>query len=190
MQATIVVTRRVKHGADFRGGLTRYAKVRNDLNHLLRDSDAAVVTTLFDYYALPGDFPGMATRPAADALARVKHVQAAFAADVGEPRFRPFIALHELEALVFSDPEPAAWALPSGANISEILRIRDEAGGPEAINEGPETAPSKRLARLAPGYDKVTHGPLALASMGLAAIRARCPHFSGWIADLEAIAGR
>ena len=41
-----------------RGGLVNYAKVRRQLEKLCREDQRAYVTTLFDLYALPVDFPG------------------------------------------------------------------------------------------------------------------------------------
>ncbi|MGF6883177.1 hypothetical protein ABH933_002704 [Nocardia sp. GP40] len=58
------------------------------------------------------------------------------------------------------------------------------AGGPELINNDPATAPSKRLLRYQPGYVKVTEGPLAVAELGIDAIRAQCPHTDAWLAKL------
>lgn len=55
---TILVTKRVKDGPNFKGGVTRYAKFRNDAERLLRSPEDVLVTMLLDYYALPPDFPG------------------------------------------------------------------------------------------------------------------------------------
>ena len=60
---------------------------------------------------------------------------------------------------------------------------------PEDVNDGPDTAPSKRLERLLPGYSKPLHGPLATEGAGLAALREACPRFDGWVRRLESLAG-
>ena len=59
----LLVTKLVKSGANFKGGVRSYAQVRRDVQKLLQDADAAVVTTFIDYYGLPVDFPGVSTRP-------------------------------------------------------------------------------------------------------------------------------
>lgn len=41
-----------------RGGVVSYAKVRPQIERLCRQDAGAHVTTLFDLYALPSDFPG------------------------------------------------------------------------------------------------------------------------------------
>lgn len=180
---TVLATRRVKAGPDFKGGISHYAQVDREVRLLLRDSSVVVVTTLLDYYGLPGDFPGMSDRP--DGTGRADHVEQAFRSAIGHPRFDPHLVLHELEALAFADPAATAAALGRPALATELAAIRDRAGGPEAINEGRDTAPSRRLRRLHPPYDKLLHGPRCLSGAGLATIRVACPRFDGWLQRLE-----
>jgi len=182
---TVLTTRRVKSGADFKGGISHYAQVDREVHLLLRDSSAVVVTTLFDYYGLPGDFPGMSDRP--DGPGRADHVEHAFKSAIGHPRFDPHLVLHELEALAFADPAATAAALGQPRLAAELTAIRDRAGGPEAINEGRDTAPSRRLAKLHPPYVKLLHGPRCLSGAGLVKIRAACPRFDGWLRRLEGL---
>jgi hypothetical protein len=59
---------------------------------------------------------------------------------------------------------------------------------PEDVDDGRDTAPSKRLLGHVPGYAKTVHGPLAVADMGLPVLRLRCPRFGAWLAQLEAAA--
>ena len=60
------------------------------------------------------------------------------------------------------------------------------AGGPESINQGKETHPSKRLEGYAIGFRK-TAGVAVLKEIGIPAIRAACPHFAFWLGRLEAL---
>lgn len=55
---TILTTKRNKSGPNSKGGVTSYQHAKNDVTRLLMDTDAALVTTLIDFYALPRDFPG------------------------------------------------------------------------------------------------------------------------------------
>ena len=184
---TILTTKVVKSGPNFKGGVTNYAKLRADLSKLLLDT-GAVVTTMIDYYGLPEDTPGMRDRPLASARDRVMDVEAAIYNDVGAPRnFTPFLALHEFEALLFADHEITAATIPAREKAAELLAV---AGGlaPEDINENRETAPSKRLQKVFPSFKKTLHGPTAAKRIGLEAIRARCPHFDSWITRLEQFA--
>lgn len=59
------------------------------------------------------------------------------------------------------------------------------AGGPELVNDGVETAPSKRLLRYWPTYVKTMDGPLAIAELGVTKLRATCPHLDAWLTALE-----
>jgi hypothetical protein len=184
---TVVNTSIVKDGPNFKGGVTSYGQVERDLRKLLRDTSAVVVTTLFDYYALPTDFPGMADRPAAAPRQRVQHVQSAFAASIDDPRFAPFLMLHELEALLFCDlSDSRAW-IYQGGDLAQLREVRAQVHSPEDINEGYSTAPSRRVRAAFPGYQKTLHGPMAIADIGLDTIRGQCPHFDAWLSALEAL---
>jgi len=69
-----------------------------------------------------------------------------------------------------------------------VERVRADvvrAGGPELVNDGRETAPSKRLARYRPGYAKTIDGPLAIAELGLVELRRQCPHLDQWLTKLD-----
>jgi Domain of unknown function (DUF4276) len=184
VRAKILVTRRDPGGAPHKGGVRSWSQIRHDLTDLLGDSNAAGVTTLIDYYALPEDVPGMADRPSGPAVARVRHVEAAISADLRDRRLRPFLMLHEYEAMLFTDI--ACWQ--DWFEDAPIAALKRDVQGllPENINETPAGAPSKRIGRYLPDYDKVLHGPDAVRDIGLAAIRAACPHFADWLAWAEA----
>ncbi|MBW2736989.1 MAG: DUF4276 family protein, partial [Deltaproteobacteria bacterium] len=59
----------------------------------------------------------------------------------------------------------------------------------ESVNDGKDTAPSKRLLRHIPGYNKALHGPLAVEHEGLQSLRASCPRFGAWLQTLERLGG-
>jgi Domain of unknown function (DUF4276) len=177
----------------FRGGVVRYAKLRNDILRWLKEDARAMLTTMIDVYGLPPDFPELEhARGKCDPNTKVAILEEAFKADVGEPRFIPYLQLHEYEALLFSDVNitDSALALFDGVSrANELRRISDDFASPEHIDEGPNSAPSKRLQSLFPAYDKVLFGPLIAESMGLGTIRHKCPHFDHWITRLESLAG-
>lgn len=182
----LLITKRVKHGASFKGGVTTYGKFRNDVMRLLGEAKGRIVTTVIDYYGLPNDFPGMSTRPNSTPLQRVLHVEKEIHGDLGAPpNFIPFLALHEFEAWLFSSRDELPNTLTQSHKAVNFAAIRDSFEDPEQINEGPETAPSKRIAQLFPGYRKVLHGPVAAKRIGTTTIRAECPHFDAWYCQLE-----
>lgn len=185
--AVLLKTKRVKSGGAFRGGVTSTEQVLADIRRLLGDTSAVAVTTMLDYYALPDDFPGMSSRPAGDAYARVAHVEQALTQAMGHPGFDAHLVLHEYEAWVFSAPAACAWVFEDQTVPAQLTGIALTAGGAEKIDDGPTTAPSKRLARVFPPYQKTLHGPMAVAAIGLAALRAACPHAGAWLTRLEAL---
>jgi len=145
---------------------------------------------VIDYYALPMDFPGMRDRPPGTPRSRVEHVEAAWATAVGDRRFVPHLALHEFETWVYADPSRLEPFMSDDdpAVIDAIAKIAAAHAAPEDIDDGPMTAPSKRLRNVFAAYQKALHGPLAVAAIGLDRIRAECPHFHQWIGRLEALA--
>ena len=181
----LAVTHEVADGPDVKGGITSYGKVKREIRQLLRDTSATMVTTMLDYYGLPASFPGKSSVPAESCFDRVAHLEEEFRKDVGHPRFRPYLQLHEFEALVFVDPAELARAFRAGDVELELRKIRSSFGSPEEIDDDAMTAPSKRLARLLPEYLKAYHGPLVTARIGLAKIRNECRHFGEWVAALE-----
>jgi hypothetical protein len=185
----ILVTKRVKSGGHFKGGVTSYAQVKGDVQRLLADTHAERVTTMLDYYGLPEDFPGLADRPPGNCYQRVEHVERAFHADIAHRRFLPYLALHEFEALLFTAPARCSLAFGDSPELAVMTleAIRVLFNSPEEINEGRTTAPSKRILQVFPGYQKTLHGPLATQELGLTSMRAACPHFNQWVSALEAL---
>lgn len=183
-----VYARCLKTSSVQRGGYTSYAKARNDIQQWLSQEPGAWHTTMIDLYGLQGDFPGYATALAFGPEAKVRHIEHAFAADIAHPRFLPYLQLHELEALLFTDPAKMHRVLSlDRRNLSPTHFDAVRAGykSPEHINDSPQTAPSRRILAVCPTYDKVTEGLLILEEIGLPAIRAACPHFNDWLVALE-----
>lgn len=185
----VVVTNR-KLGK--RGGVLDFEKIRGDISRLLKEDKhgEARFTTMVDLYALPPQFPGWdEARKKINPVERVKVLEKALETEFAEPRFLPFIQLHEFEALLYCN----LAELQSRIADSEggITALQAEVGGiaPEDINEGATTAPSKRIIRHVPIYErnKVRVGAPAAAAIGLNTLRLKCPHFGDWLSRLEAL---
>jgi hypothetical protein len=172
----------------YKGGVTSYAKVRPQIDRLCRQDANAHVSTMFDLYALPSDFPGK-TSPewARQATGQQKAalIEACMMQDISHHNFIPNLMVHEYESLLFVQPQRfAAWA--DEAVVQSLSLVRDTTA-PEDINDHPHTAPAKRILAAMPAYQKPFHGPLIACDIGLDAIRADCPHFDGWLRRLEAL---
>lgn len=186
---TVLRTKRIMSGGSFRGGVSSYAKIRKNVIELLKDSSACV-TTLLDYYGLPKDFPQFTEILPISGLSaqeRAARLQEAFAADIGHRHFIPFLALHEFEAWLFSNPQTVAHHFGNPALTARLTEVVIQAGAPEEINNNPDTHPSARIEQMIPNFKKTSDGPTILHKVTLGSIRAACPHFGHWLAVLEGL---
>lgn len=184
---TLARTKRTKAGQTFKGGIVSYGQVKRDILNLLGDSNASLVTTMMDYYGLPDDFPGKDTLPVGTPYDRVHHLEESFGKDIGHRCFLPFLVLHEFEAFVLVEPPHLIRALPQYE--TNLPALEENIGNlpPEEVNEGSTTHPAARIRQYFPGYQKRLHGPLIIQQLGLDTIRSRCPHFDGWLHQIEAL---
>ena len=182
----IVVTRRVDSGPNFKGGLASWTAVQRDLRLLTQDSSVIAVTTFLDYYGLPSNTPGMQSRPTGDARDKARHVMAAIDADHGG-RVHSFLAVHEFEALLYTNAQQCGEYLSNPALRVAMENAVKACGEPELVNDDPSTAPSKRILNAHPTYQKVLHGPALAERIGLNSIRSACPHFDQWMTWLESL---
>jgi hypothetical protein len=102
--------------------------------------------------------------------------------DIGDNRFIPYIQLHEFEGLLFTDTK-GFKSLPdiTTTGIQELTDIVDSFPNPELINEGKDTAPSKRLMKLIPSYQKPLYGNFIALENDFNSILSKCPRFKAWI---------
>lgn len=181
-----------------KGGFTSYARLRSHVCARLRGDAGLHVSTMIDLYGPleRGGFPGFEDAPAtSNPFARVRHLEEAFRQDIlreeGDGRrFIPYLQLHEFEALVLADPDKLDWLYIEDRHALAIAELRELVSGyasPELINEGAETAPSKRIARLLPEYDKVAAASEVVQKVGVTKLKERCPHFREWVERLEAL---
>jgi hypothetical protein len=94
--------------------------------------------------------------------------------------------MHEFEALLFSDASMLADKI--GVDTGKIEDVLDEFGEREEINDGPDTAPSKRLLSFRKGYRKVAMGKTISEAIGISTMREKCPHFDNWLIRLKQLA--
>lgn len=178
------------------GGMSSYTHARTDLN-LMRQSnpdssfEIHTFTTMFDLYALPCDFPGYEEADAiVEPYARVNSLEQSFANAVNDSRFIPYIQLHEFEALLFCGIEHIVKIYPKCKKPCEQLtKDLQKVGNPELIDNGPTTAPSKRIIKAIEGenkykYNKPATGKSVTKEIGIDELRAKCPHFNEWIESL------
>lgn len=176
-----------------KGGDVKFSRAKNDIRNFLKQGYYSCVTTFFDYYATK-EWPGIDTIIANSTPSQIaKKINNATTAqlieefpDIGvDNRFIPFIAVHEFEALLFSDSQ----ILAEGLGVSTVLiqDILEKCNEPEAINSSPQTAPSKRLEAICCNFKKTVTGIAIANSIGIDKMREKCPNFNTWLLSLEAL---
>ncbi len=189
-RARMVATRRDR---THQGGGDTYKHLRRDLERWMREDRGSDVrfSTMFDLYGLPRDFPGAALAAlAGDPYEKVKCIETALADDLSDRRLIAYVQLHEFEALLLSDPRCFDEQFLDHDAIARLVALSGRFASPELIDDGPTTAPSKRIAAEIPefGSRKASAGPIIAAKIGLQTMRARCRHFDDWLCRLEALA--
>lgn len=179
------------------GGDPRWARARGDITKLLKQDHAAFVTTMFDLYRIGNDWPGRPPSPITNGIAAAQAIEVAcvqlLTTELDDSlrvarRFLPHIQPFEFEALLFSSPDSLSGSLPGHGLAPRLQAIRGQFPTPEDINDSPQTAPSKRIEQLFPGYKKVLYASEAAKAVGLTTMREECKHFAAWLARLEALA--
>lgn len=178
------------------GGMSSYTHARTDLN-LMRQSnpdscfESHIFTTMFDFYALPNDFPGYEEAGSIkEPYAHVNSLEQSFANAINDSRFIPYIQLHEFEALVFCGIDYLVKMYPKcKKSCEQLATVLQRLGNPELIDNGPTTAPSKRIIKAIEGekkykYNKPTTGKSVTKEIGIDVLRSRCQHFNEWIEQL------
>ncbi len=177
---------------EYRGGIGSYKKAREDILTWLKQDNHrdCRFTTMFDLYALPNDFPGYLEAREKDPYERVRVIERSIKQDIMnaldiQHEVIPYIQLHEFEALILADPQQLRWEyLEHDHPIGNLISmVGDE--NPELIDDGPTTAPSKRIIAEIPEYDKATAGVAVAEKIGMDTLRQKCRHFDEWITRLE-----
>lgn len=200
LEARTIPTGKNKCGGFAKGGSLNFDRVKpfliNTLNESASDSNC-FVTTFFDYYALNSKFPNYKeTKSNISIYNKVKIIETElkkFIESKGDftNKFIPYIKLHEFESLLFCDIEKV---FENEEDISEntvfdLSKIIEKfEGNPELINNSTDTAPSKRILKIVPSYQKTIHGYKGLEKIGLLELENKCIHFKEWLDKIRDIA--
>jgi hypothetical protein len=145
------------------------------------------VSTIFDLYRLPNDFPGFNdAQRINDPYAKAVFLEKSLQDDIDKNgiAFLPYLSLHEFEALLFSGIEVVKKHFFE-IDITPLINTKFKYPNPELINNGEQTSPSKRILQCVPGYAKSADGVAITQKIGLDVLRKECKHFDGWIQRLE-----
>jgi hypothetical protein len=142
-----LIAHALKKGQVHRGGGRNYVPMKNDIKRSLKeDSNSdAFFTTMIDFYAIHANFPKLAEskKLCQDSLRQVEFLEQSFKQDIGDPRFIPYIQLHEYEAYLFADPTCFEYLdagrtreikfLQAGSNLSRDRRQGKGFGQPSFL---------------------------------------------------------
>ena len=172
----------------YKGGGRDYAKIKKEVSLICKQHHNEYVTTMFDYYAMPCNTPGI-NNNATDIYVRINQIEQVIDKDIGQRNCKFHFMLHEFEGILFSKPDSFA-SITNAEIVKSIQSIRDSYQTPEHINNSLKTAPSKRLEALIPNYAKIKNGTLLSKDMGINIIMNQCPHFCKWIQGISSLNNR
>jgi hypothetical protein len=175
------------------GGDVKFSRAKNEIKAFLRQRSDTYVTTFIDLYGIK-EWPGkdvtnnQTPEQKADYINNKTETEITKMCEefnINSNRFIPYIAIHEFEAMLFSDSQVLANQLVVDQDIIDEILI--ECGTPEEINNSPQTAPSKRLDAIMPNgkFPKTTTGITIAQKIGINKIREKCPIFDRWIKTIE-----
>ena len=167
------------------GGVSKYSIIKKRLSDLCKSDKSALVTTMLDYYGLPEETPEKRTNHGGDIYCHIQGIENAIGRDIGESNLLPNLMVHEFEALLFSKSECFQYCEMSQGSLKELQKISEEFEGPEYINNSPDTAPSKRILKVYPQYNKILDGYNVAREIGIDTMRMKCRHFDEWISKIE-----
>lgn len=172
------------------GGNIKFQRLKEHLG-TVKQKDCHI-STMFDFFRIDSEWPGKAeiiklekSKMQLTPEEKAEILEKATAEKIKDKRFIPHIQMHEFESLLFSEPE--AWREFSSSAVDYIQGIVKAYPDPETINDGGETAPSKRLLKNVKQYDKIVDGISIAKEIGLPTMRKKCSHFNQWLTRLESL---
>jgi hypothetical protein len=176
MQVQKIITNRK---LNIKGGNISYQYLKNDIERVTAQGNV-LITTFLDFFRLPTDFPGYTSQEN-----KVAQVEEALHQEFGKtPYFLPYIQLHEVEAVMFSNLNGFEVVIDKDDQLQRIKKITQEYNNPEDINTRPELAPSKRMWDIF-RYDKGADAEIILKFVGIQDMIAKCPRFANWLIAVE-----
>jgi len=167
------------------GGVSRYSIIKRMVTNQCKTDRTAYVSMMFDYYGFPKDAPDY-EKCDLDIQENVRNFERAIGNDIDQNNFIPNLVLHEFEGLLFSDTDSFLYCMDQ-KYADQLAVIRKKFLTPEHINNGYETAPSKRIKGVCPQYNKIVDGIQIAKRIGIEKMIRECCHFGEWIDRLRGI---
>jgi hypothetical protein len=166
-------------------GIRSFPSLKNDISRLCKKDNSATITSLIDLYGLPKNYhDDIANYNNLLPMQKAQAIEAKLKQEIDQRNFTPNVVIHEVEALLFSNIEQFKIFFPED-QVQNLADEIEQYETPEHVNDRRESAPSKRIKKHIPRYDKTLHGSQIAQAIGLANIREKCPHFNQWLKTIE-----
>ncbi len=179
-------------------GIKHWQRIKLDVENQLKGDETLKVSTFLDYYGTNDnrEFPDWEQahqKFPANTSKRLDFIENAMKQAIDSNlqwRFLPYLQLHEFEALLFIDEKKFCSQFIENDfhknGKQELSKIFTNYPNPEDINKSRQTSPSHRLEeKIICGWHKIVYGNIIAETVGLDAIRVKCPRFNDWIIRLE-----
>jgi hypothetical protein len=175
------------------GGGKSFDLIENHIQRLMsryRNDKEIFISIMIDLYAFPKQGNTIYDNEVSkitNSRDKVLLLEKKMAARFNYKNFIPYVQLHEYETLLFSETDKLKGFYTDKLKEIDQLLVEINGKNPEEINETPDGAPSKRIIKYLPSYQKqkTTAGVISAESIGLPRLRAACPHFDDWLTRLE-----
>ncbi|MGL5648760.1 MAG: DUF4276 family protein [Clostridium sp.] len=185
LRVTILPSSILNNGKRHKGGVIKFESVVGYVKRLINSAD--YVTTLLDYYGIDREFRGYKeSLQKSDIKEKKELIEKELELEIMNPKFIPYIQMHEFEGLLFSNPDSFIYIDEKNPSLIDEIKVDiSRYLTPEHINDSPTTAPSKRLEKYYEGYSKTIDGLIVAEDIGIATMKKECPLFKEWIEKIE-----
>ena len=180
-------------------GYNNVQHFKNTIKPVLNYTNEPVITTMLDYFGInseqkmPGYARCMQLNSTDDKIACLEQSLQEQVQSIKPYRFFiPYIQKHEMETLLFANPETfdlvSDEVLVSDSIKQAVIAVCEQYPNIEEINNTPEGAPSKRLEAIFNAnnqtYNKVVDAVDIAQLTGIETILTKCPRFNNWVQTL------
>lgn len=175
-------------------GFNNIEHLSNTIKPLLNASDEPVISTMIDNYGINSEskLPGYAEYSKEQNMGiRLKMMESNLNDYIQKIKpyryFIPYIQRHEMETLLFANPEKG-FEFEAEEIKNDVINVCKEFDSIEDINDTPEGAPSKRLKEIynkhQKKYVKIVDGIEIAELTTIEKMLDKCPRFKEWVEKL------
>ena len=175
-------------------GFNNIEHLSNTIKPLLNASDEPVISIMIDNYGINSEskLPGYAEySKEQNVITRLNMMESNLNDYIQKIKpyryFIPYIQRHEMETLLFANPEKG-FEFEAEEIKNDVINLCKQFDSIEDINDTPEGAPSKRLERIynrhQKRYVKIVDGIEIAELTSIEEMLEKCPRFKDWVEKL------